>query len=158
MRFWWRGTGSTSSRYGTRAGDRELGAGTVLRVGTTLKASGRGEALVRGERVRVTEAGGDRIHIATLDRNKDLVSLYVSVTRGRDRTVFVADARDWLTDADVSASCHWLPGQLDDEVLERVVTHLAGKPERIDSPSRAMAPRWEPSQQVMASHLMGMSL
>lgn len=64
MRFWWRGTGSTSSRYGTRAGDRELGAGTVLRVGTTLKASGRGEALVRGESVRVTEAGGDRIRIA----------------------------------------------------------------------------------------------
>jgi conjugative relaxase-like TrwC/TraI family protein len=188
---------ATVIRYRTRGGDRELGAGTVLRVGTTLKASGRGEALVRGERVRVTEAGRDRIriafddgrtrsltprtlfahmdygyagtthkvqgqtsavHIATLDRNKDLASLYVSATRGRDRTVFVADARDWLTDADLSASRHWLPGQLDDEVLERVVTHLAGKPERIDSPSQAMVPRWEPPHQAMASHGMGMSL
>lgn len=34
-------------RYRTPAGDRGLGSGTALRVGTTLKGSGRGEALVR---------------------------------------------------------------------------------------------------------------
>jgi conjugative relaxase-like TrwC/TraI family protein len=187
----------TVTRYRTRTGDRELGAGTVLRVVVPLKAARRGEGLVRGERVIVTEAGRDRVriafddgrtrsitprmlfahldygyagtthkvqgqtsavHIATLDRNKDVASLYVSATRGRDRTVSVADARDWLTDVEMSTSLQWPPGQLDDEVLERVASHLVGKPERVDSPRQAMAPRWEPPRQAMASPGMGMSL
>jgi ATP-dependent exoDNAse (exonuclease V) alpha subunit len=187
----------TVTRYRTRTGDRELGAGTVLRVVVPLKAARRGEGLVRGERVNVTEAGRDRVriafddgrtrsitprmlfahldygyagtthkvqgqtsavHIATLDRNKDVASLYVSATRGRDRTVSVADARDWLTDVEMSTSLQWPPGQLDDEVLERVASHLVGKPERVDSPRQAMAPRWEPPRQAMASPGMGMSL
>jgi ATP-dependent exoDNAse (exonuclease V) alpha subunit len=152
----------TVTRYRTHTGDRELGAGTMLRVVAPFKAAGRGEGLVRGERVIVTEAGRDRVqivfddgrtrsltprtlfahldygyagtthkvqgqtsavHIATLDRNKDVASLYVSATRGRDRTVFVADARDWLTDVEMSTSLQWPPGQLDDEVLDRVVSH-----------------------------------
>jgi ATP-dependent exoDNAse (exonuclease V) alpha subunit len=187
----------TVTRYRTHAGDRELGAGTVLRVVAPLKGAGRGEGLVRGERVIVTESGRDRIrigfddgrirsltprtlfahldygyagtthkvqgqtsavHIATLDRNKDVASLYVSATRGRDRTVFVADARDWLTDLEMSESLQWPPGQLDDEVLERVVSHLVGKLDRVDSPRQAMAPRWEPPRRAAASHGMGMSL
>ncbi|MCX6431388.1 MAG: AAA family ATPase [Actinobacteria bacterium] len=187
---------STVTRYRTRTGDRELGAGTVLRVVTPMKASGRGDGLVRGERVSVTEAGRDRIqiafddgrtrsltprtlfahldygyagtthkvqgqtsavHVASLDRNKDLASLYVSATRGRDRTVFVADAREWLTDSELSKSVQWPPGQLDDEVLDRVARHLVGRPERVDSPTRAMAPHWEPPHQAMSSGGMGMS-
>ena len=187
----------TVTRYRTSAGDRELGTGTVLRVVAPLKGSGRGDGLVRGERVSVITADRDRIqiafddgrtrsmtprtlfahldygyagtthkvqgqtsafHIAAIDRNKDLASLYVSATRGRDRTVFVADARDWLTDAELSKSVLWPAGQLDDEVLERVLSHLAGKPERVDSPSQAMAARWEPPHQTFASPGMGMSL
>lgn len=188
--------GDTVTRYRTSAGVRELGIGSVLRVVTPLKASGRGDGLVRGERVSVTEAGRDRIqiafddgrtrsltprtlfahldygyagtthkvqgqtsavHVASLDRNKDLASLYVSATRGRDRTVFVADAREWLTDSELSKSVQWPPGQLDDEVLDRVARHLVGRPERVDSPTRAMAPHWEPPRQAMSSGGMGMS-
>ena len=37
-------------RYGTRAGDRGLGASTALRVGTTLKGSGLGR-MSRGFRI-----------------------------------------------------------------------------------------------------------
>ncbi len=185
------------TRYRTRAGDRELGAGTVLRVVTPLKASGRGEGLVRGERVCVTEAGRDRVriafddgrtrsltprtlfahldygyagtthkvqgqtsavHIASLDRNKDVASLYVSATRGRERTVFVADARDWLSDTEMRESLRWPAGQLDDEVLDRVLARLSGRPERVDSPSQAMRPSWEPPRPGVASRGMGMSL
>ncbi len=188
---------TTVTRYRTRAGDRELGSGTILRVVTPLKESGRGERLVRGERVRVMEAGRDRVriafsdgrtrsltprtlfahldygyvgtthkvqgqtsavHIAALDRNKDLASLYVSATRGRDRTVFVADARDWLTPSEMSTSLQWPSGQLDDEVLDRVLAHLSGKTERLDSPGQAMRPHWEPPRQVTTSPGVGMAM
>ncbi|MDO9486444.1 MAG: AAA family ATPase, partial [Actinomycetota bacterium] len=78
------------------------------------------------------------VHVASLDRNKDLASMYVSATRGQERTVFVADARDWLTDSEMRASLGWLRGQLDDEVLDRVHDHLAGKTDRLDSPRQAL--------------------
>lgn len=82
------------------------------------------------------------VHIASLDRNKDLASLYVSATRGRERTVFVADARDWLTDSQMRDSLGWPTGQLDDEVLDRVHAHLSGKTDYIDSPREHMRPTW----------------
>ena len=82
------------------------------------------------------------VHIASLDRNKDLASLYVSATRGRERTVFVADARDWLTDTQMRDSLDWPTGQLDDEVLDRVHAHLSGKTDNIDSPREHMRPTW----------------
>jgi hypothetical protein len=84
--------------------------------------------------------------------------MYVSATRGRHRTVFVADARDWLSDTEMRTSLKWQAGQLDDEVLDRFVARLSGRPERIDSPSQAMRSHWEPPRASGPSHGMGMSL
>ncbi len=80
------------------------------------------------------------VHIGSLDRNKNRSSLYVTATRGRDRTILVADARDWLKQAEMAQALNWSTGQLDDEVLERVQAHLTGRTESIDSPGQALTP------------------
>ncbi len=74
------------------------------------------------------------VHIASLAPGKDAASLYVSATRARERTLFIADARDYLTDRELQASRAWDPDQLDDEVYDRVRTELSRRPERLDSP------------------------
>lgn len=79
------------------------------------------------------------VHIAALAPTKDAASLYVSASRARERTLFVADARDYLTDKEMRQVGSWTPDELDDEVLDRVRAALSGKPERLDSPRRAAA-------------------
>ena len=74
------------------------------------------------------------VHVASLSPAKDLASMYVSATRGRDRTLFVVDARDYLTDSELVHTQTWKPADLDDEVLDRVKTALAKRIDRIDSP------------------------
>jgi hypothetical protein len=86
------------------------------------------------------------VHIASLGPAKDLASMYVSATRGRDRTLFVVDARDYLTDTELIHVQTWEPSQVDDEVLDRVKTALAKRSDRIDSPRehlRAAGPSLE---------------
>lgn len=98
------------------------------------------------------------VHIGSLDRNKDRSSLYVTATRGRDLTILVADARDWLDTSEMAKALNWSSGQLDDEVLDRVRDHLSGKVESIDSPSQALTPaRMKPVQSLSGTG-MGMSL
>lgn len=77
------------------------------------------------------------VHIASLAPTKDVASLYVSATRARERTIFVADARDYLSANEMREASTWKQTDLDDEVLERVKKVLAGKSERIDSPRQA---------------------
>ncbi len=100
------------------------------------------------------------VHIASLGPTKDLASLYVSSTRARERTVFVADARDYLTDMEMRSACRWNPADLDDEVLDRVHKVLTGRREHIDSPHGALQPAWDarsPSYGIGASRA-GMGL
>ncbi|MDO8731911.1 MAG: AAA family ATPase [Actinomycetota bacterium] len=80
------------------------------------------------------------VHIASLSPTKDAASLYVSASRARERTLFVADARDYLSDKEMRAAAQWHPADLDDEVLERVHAVLAGREEHLDSPRRALGP------------------
>ncbi len=84
------------------------------------------------------------VHIAALAPTKDAASLYVSASRARERTVFVADARDYLTDREMREVSAWNPSELDDEVLERVRTVLTSRTERLDSPHSALQPTWVP--------------
>ncbi|MDP2286980.1 MAG: AAA family ATPase [Actinomycetota bacterium] len=98
------------------------------------------------------------VHIGSLDRNKDRSSLYVTATRGRDGTILVADARDWLDTSEMSKALNWSAGQLDDEVLDRVRAHLTGKVESIDSPTQALTPTWTRPFQSVSGTGMGMSL
>ncbi len=79
------------------------------------------------------------IHIASLDRNKDAASLYVSATRARERTILVADARDWLTPVQMGQVLHWTAGQFDNEVLDRIEAHFNGRSDTIDSPASTYA-------------------
>ena len=46
--------------------------------------------------------------------------MYVSASHGRDRTIFVTDARYYLTDRELRAARAWEPRDLNDEVLERI--------------------------------------
>jgi hypothetical protein len=66
--------------------------------------------------------------------------MYVSATRGRDRTLFVADARDYLTDTELVRVQTWEPSQIDDEVLDRVRAALLKRGDRIDSPREHLRP------------------
>lgn len=84
------------------------------------------------------------VHIASLAPTKDVASLYVSASRARERTVFVADARDYLTDNEMRSASQWNPADLDDEVLDRVHKVLTGRREHIDSPHGALQPAWDP--------------
>jgi hypothetical protein len=100
------------------------------------------------------------VHIASLAPTKDAASLYVSASRARQRTLFVADARDYLTDKEMRATSQWNPADLDDEVLDRVHKTLANRVEQVDSPQRALRPHWEPTAPAYGngSPGMGMSL
>jgi conjugative relaxase-like TrwC/TraI family protein len=102
------------------------------------------------------------VHIAALAPTKDAASLYVSASRARERTLFVADARDYLTDKEMRQVGAWTPEDLDDEVLDRVRAALSGRPERLDSPRAALRPHWDPLNPTygagVADSGMGMSL
>ena len=101
------------------------------------------------------------VHIASLGPTKDVASLYVSASRARERTLFVANPRDYLTDKEMRTASQWNPYGLDDEVLDRVHKVLAARVEQIDSPSRALRPHWDPLNPTFspsAAGGMGMSL
>lgn len=102
------------------------------------------------------------VHIASLAPTKDVASLNVSATRARERTVFVADARGYLTDKEMRSASQWNSADLDDEVLDRVHKVLTGRIEHVDSPHRALQPAWDPrspSYGTGAGHPgMGLSL
>lgn len=80
------------------------------------------------------------LHLASIDPRKDGRSLYVTATRARERTVLVADARDWLDPSELARAMKWPEQQLDDEVIERAGAHLAGRLARVDSVTYAVRP------------------
>jgi hypothetical protein len=144
--------------YQSGSRERRLGAGTVLRVsvefddgrtrsmsprtllahfdygcaGTTHKVQGRTSA----------------VHIASLGPAKDIASRYVSASRAREATLFVVDARDYLTDSELVAMQSWQPAHVDDEVLERVHAALTRRTDRIDSPRANLRPAPQPAPYV----------
>jgi len=85
------------------------------------------------------------VHIASLGPAKDLASMYVSASRARDETLFVLDARDYLTEAELCAMQTWDAGQFDDEVLERAQAALSRRVDRVDSPRESMRPQHSPA-------------
>jgi conjugative relaxase-like TrwC/TraI family protein len=110
--------------------ERSMTPRTLLRhtgygyVGTTHKVQGQ----------------TSEVHIASIDPHKDRQSLYVTATRARERTVLVADARDWLNPSEMARAYTWPTGQVDDEVMDRIRTHLEGRAPAIDSPSGHLRP------------------
>jgi hypothetical protein len=82
------------------------------------------------------------VHIASIDPRKDRQSLYVTATRARERTILVADARDWLNPSEMARAYTWPASQLDDEVMDRIRTHLEGRAPVIDSPTSHLRPAW----------------
>lgn len=80
------------------------------------------------------------VHIASIDPRKDRQSLYVTATRAREHTILVADARDWLNPAEMARAYTWPTSQLDDEVMDRIRTHLEGRAPVVDSPSSHLRP------------------
>ncbi|MBI1352087.1 MAG: AAA family ATPase [Actinomycetales bacterium] len=98
------------------------------------------------------------VHIASLAPTKDAASLYVSATRARERTLFVADARDYLSSKEMREASAWQPSDLDDEVLERVHKVLTGRAEQIDSPRQAARPHWEPTPPSYGTGSPGMGI
>lgn len=139
-------------KYRAPFGDRVLAPGTVLRVRTPRGDRDPNRRLVHGDRAVVTHAGTTHkvqgqtsaVYIAALAPTKDAASLYVSSSRARERTLFVADARDYLTDKEMRQVGSWRPEDLDDEVLDRVRSVLSGKHERLDSPHAALRSSWDP--------------
>jgi ATP-dependent exoDNAse (exonuclease V) alpha subunit len=85
------------------------------------------------------------VHIASLGPAKDIASMYVSASRARDETLFVLDARDYLTDAELVQMQAWEPAQIDDEVLDRAQAALTRHVDRIDSPREHMRPAPSPA-------------
>jgi ATP-dependent exoDNAse (exonuclease V) alpha subunit len=116
--------------------------------GTTHKVQGRTSA----------------VRIASLGPGKDIASMYVSASRAREKTVFVVDARDYLTDGELVAMQTWERAHIDDEVLDRVHTALTRRTDRIDSPRAHLrpapqpAPYVPPSSQGRSSGYGGMSM
>jgi hypothetical protein len=106
------------------------------------------------------------VHIASLGPTKNVASPYVSASRARDvsasrareRTLFVADARDYLTDQEMRTASQWNPNDLDDEVLDRVHKVLAARVEQIDSPSRASRPHRETNTPMHRPGAPGMGM
>ncbi|NQW73746.1 MAG: hypothetical protein HQ453_13555 [Actinobacteria bacterium] len=98
------------------------------------------------------------VHIASLGPTKNVASLYVSASRACERTLFVADARDYLTDQEMRTASQWNPNDLDDEVLDRVHKVLAARVEQIDSPSRASRPHWETNTPMHRPGAPGMGM
>ena len=98
------------------------------------------------------------VHIASLGPTENVASLYVSASRARERTLFVADARDYLTDQEMRTASQWNPNDLDDEVLDRVHKVLAARVEQIDSPSRASRPHWETNTPMHRPGAPGMGM
>jgi hypothetical protein len=82
------------------------------------------------------------VHVASIDPRKDRQSLYVTATRARERTILMADARDWLNPAEIARAYASPATQLDDEVLDRIRTHLDARAPVIDSPTSHLPPAW----------------
>ena len=131
-------TEATRDRVTVAFGDgrtRSLSPRTVLAhfdygyAGTTHKVQGQTSA----------------VHIASLGPAKDLASMYVSASRARDETLFVLDARDYLTEAELCEMQTWDAGQFDDEVLERAQAALSRRVDRVDSPRESMRPQHSPA-------------
>lgn len=94
----------------------------------------------------VLQGQTSEIHVAALHPAKDAASLYVSASRARQRTLFVADARDYLTPDQMTRAATWTSDELDDEVLDRIHAAFTQRREHVDSASAAIhapAPRFD---------------
>jgi hypothetical protein len=94
------------------------------------------------------------VHVSALSPVKDAASMYVSASRARLGVHFVADATEFLTDAELLNTRTWGKGQFDDAVIDRIETTLQGRPERLDSAAASMLPRQptQPAQPWQPTH------
>lgn len=81
------------------------------------------------------------VHVRAMSPVKDAASMYVSASRAREGVYFVADATEFLADAELRHTRTWSKPQFDDAVIDRIETTLLGRSETVDSAAASMRPR-----------------
>ena len=81
------------------------------------------------------------IHVSALSPMKDAASMYVSASRARLGVYFVADATEFLTDAELQQTRAWGRAQFDDAVIDRIEYDFLGRTETVDSAAASMQPK-----------------
>jgi len=85
------------------------------------------------------------VHVSAMSPVKDAASLYVSASRARLGVFFVADATEFLSDAEVHHTRTWGKAQFDDAVIDRIEATLLGRTESVDSAAASMLPKPAPT-------------
>ena len=67
--------------------------------------------------------------------------MYVSASRARLGVYFVADATEFLADAELGHTRTWGKAQFDDAVIDRIESVFLGRTETIDSAAASMLPK-----------------
>lgn len=81
------------------------------------------------------------VHVSAMSPVKDAASMYVSASRAREGVYFVADATEFLADAELQHTRTWSKPQFDDAVIDRIESTLLGRTETVDSATASMRPR-----------------
>ncbi|MDO8307486.1 MAG: AAA family ATPase [Actinomycetota bacterium] len=81
------------------------------------------------------------VHVSALSPMKDAASLYVSASRARLGVFFVADATEFLADAELQHTRTWGKAQFDDAVIDRIESVYLGRTETVDSAAASMLPK-----------------
>jgi len=81
------------------------------------------------------------VHVSALSPMKDAASMYVSASRARLGVFFVADATEFLADAELGHTRTWGKAQFDDAVIDRIESVFLGRTETIDSAAASMVPK-----------------
>ena len=81
------------------------------------------------------------VHVSALSPMKDAASMYVSASRARLGVYFVADAAEFLSDAELHQTRHWCKDQFDEAVIDRIESDFIGQTETTDSAAASMRPK-----------------
>lgn len=81
------------------------------------------------------------VHVSAMSPMKDAASMYVSASRARLGVYFVADATEFLADAELQRTRTWGKDQFDDAVIDRIESVFLGRTETVDSAAASMLPK-----------------